>query len=370
MERRDVLIQLIHTIDPEEKIDSNLSNSDLQNQYKKMAQKVLSQQKHTLDLQGETFIPPYVFFIKNKNGNFDTFSIKDIDILLNLKENPYTNKPFSSEGLENLEHIQKAFESRSQWGGFVDTLAKLEGEHDSEYVASLLQKLEKIEQSSNIDEIREIIRTFTREDIEYINSPLFDALDIFAFPMNNPDVQVQNPNELEDFLAKNSVDILQFLISKGYKLDRKKLAYLLIKSAENGNLEIIKFLEKTEKTVDWHYHWADACKASARTGKIDTFMYLYEKFQPDKYSEYNIFYIAVRTGNWQILEKVINDINLDEKTIIYAVADSIRASQIEMMDYFLSKLKLDEKILNRILNSLSGLTIQSKKGLQHFMQYL
>jgi hypothetical protein len=261
-QNHETLLHLLACVTGDEKgeflpLDDNFAT--LQEIYREEVVKALKIVPEHTDLSGYSFEPNETFFICDDNIKHP-FSKRDIDILIESGTNPYTNRKFSQEGIENLKQIKAYFRGGfGQWGGLLEILESLSenamlGRED---IDMLKEKLLALENAKTQGEMCEIVQFFGENDklyLKYLNSPLLDGIYYWCTEekiVNAAIVQFLYSRKInidfEEQVEKGHTQSIKVMLELGM-MDKKVIKYLFLQACKYGHIDIVKlFLEVGEK---------------------------------------------------------------------------------------------------------------------------
>lgn len=406
---QEILKDLLACVTGDEKgeflpLDDTYEN--LQAFYREEVHKKLSELDKSTDLSGYTFEPNSTFFICDGLIDMHPFSKKDIDILLETKVNPYTDKKFSEEGLQNLRKIKEYFGGKfTHWGGLLELLESLDGnkELDREDIEILKQKLMDLENAKTQEEICANIDFFVsplhtnwagvdpekNNYLTYMNSPLLDGIHLWCAKnillnketygfLEKRNVKIDMKEQIENgytqtikvilemgLFNKKDIKAALFLACKSGRLDMVKLFFekanikseyknLALKEAVSYS-NIVKFLLENGATDSHGRALGYACSLKA----VNSVRFLLEKIS---YPE-NILTVVLNDTLEEAEDETFNDIafllvehgaRITGEIFITAVDDN----NTEFVQFALQNTQFPQNTLNRALSDARNSTIQ------------
>lgn len=315
----------------------------LKNYYTELEEKVLASQGTILDLSGKEIIPSESFFIVDRERDMIyPFSLNDIPILLSDGKNPYTNKPIDKEKIRKIQIVLGEQKSIQRIGGMLEVFNELdnnkpgianswediETDDNIERVRNLQQKAISIIESKDIEEMCKQIRTFTKEEVLYLSSPILWGIYLVCIEDKYPEDE----------------ETLEFLESKGWKYNSYKAAENAVKDGNEGF--IVYLLGKKRKM------------------HVDTILNFALTHNSIKFVEFSInngakiksgavlaIYLtkALQHENTKIIELLLQNVN---KNVIYtSIGEACKTNNMKVLELLLPYLPdLDSIDLGGLLN--------------------
>lgn len=311
MANREILLDLIACVTGDEKgeflpLDDSYEN--LQAFYREKVHEKLNELNKSTDLSGYTFEPSNTFFICDGLVDMHPFSKKDIDILLETKVNPYTDKKFSEEGLYNLQKIKEYFRGEfSNWGGLLELLESLDGnkELDRKDIELLKKKIIKIENTKSSHKLCDIIQSLgspTDGELAYLNSPVLDGLymwctigDIDNLIAMQMLVEKGVQFSLSMSAAVGHIHTVEILLKNG--AEKKEIDKAFLSASRNGHTNIVKLL--IENGADASNE--QALRNAVEYGHAEVVEILLESVK----NHYTSLELAIKNGHQKIIKLIL-----------------------------------------------------------------
>lgn len=188
--------------------------------------------------------------------------------------------------------------TKINWGGLIEAVYNQPDAdtHENEYLRSLKEKVDELEACTNLQEIQNIMLSFTKNDRNYLCSPVLDAL---------VPVLISHASE------KNSLQAVIFLAERGVVLEDNNVA--LNKACSNKNMEMLKYLIEKFVPIYNPIYITPALITCTICNNLEALQFLLEKFPNGRNSDYDLFTAAFYNGHKEIYEFVYSFVSEETK---------------------------------------------------------